>query len=169
MARSCSLAVKPSAAKSCGAPSPNACSRIPATRTIKNSSRFELKIARNFMRSSSGLSSFSASSRTLRLNSSQLSSRLMNASGPIFFVDSSATVTILSSDSDSALLHKLNCQQRSTQQPDYKVFHTHPNSFIFQTPVWLKTPSKCQKYLPIRHFWKRLWQSVGNYCLGLPA
>ena len=34
---------------------PNACSRRPATRTMKNSSRFELKIDRNFTRSSSGL------------------------------------------------------------------------------------------------------------------
>src|SRR5512145_1257353 len=50
-----------------------------ATRTMKNSSRFELKIARNFTRSSSGTLGSWASSSTRRLNSSHDSSRLMNA------------------------------------------------------------------------------------------
>ena len=79
---SCSIARSPSGEKSCGALSPNACSRTPATRTMKNSSKLELNIARNFSRSRSGLEQFSASSRTLKLNSSQLSSRLRKHSGP---------------------------------------------------------------------------------------
>ena len=41
----------------------------PATRTMKNSSRFEPTMARNFKRSSSGLRSSIASSRTRRKNS----------------------------------------------------------------------------------------------------
>ena len=48
----------------------------PATRTMKNSSRFEEVIAQNFTRSSSGLLSSSASSSTRELNSSHDSSRL---------------------------------------------------------------------------------------------
>ena len=63
------------------ASSPNACSRRPATRTMKNSSRFDAKIARNLTRSSSGFVSFCASSSTRALNSSQLNSRLMKCSG----------------------------------------------------------------------------------------
>jgi len=48
----------------------------PATRTMKNSSRFDEKIARNFARSSSGTRSSSmASSSTRLLKASQLSSR----------------------------------------------------------------------------------------------
>src|SRR3954466_8460338 len=50
---------------------------MPATRISKNSSRFELKIERNFTRSINGCVGSWASSRTRRLNSSQLSSRLM--------------------------------------------------------------------------------------------
>ena len=53
----------------------------PATRTMKNSSRFEAKIARNLTRSKSGLESSCASSSTRALNSSQLNSRLMKCSG----------------------------------------------------------------------------------------
>ena len=49
----------------------------PPTRTMKNSSRFEAKMARNLMRSSIGTVGSSASSSTRRLNASQLSSRLM--------------------------------------------------------------------------------------------
>ena len=49
----------------------------PPTRTMKNSSRFELKMEMNFRRSSSGTVGSAASSSTRRLNSSQLSSRLM--------------------------------------------------------------------------------------------
>ena len=77
----CVIGARPSAGGSCGSTSPKACSRRPATRTMKNSSRFELKIARNFTRSSSGLFASSASSSTRALNSSQLSSRLMKCSG----------------------------------------------------------------------------------------
>src|SRR5882672_3717020 len=51
-----------------------------ATRTMKDSSRFELKMARNFTRSRSGTLGSCASSSTRRLNSSHDSSRLMNAS-----------------------------------------------------------------------------------------
>ena len=51
-----------------------------ATLTMKNSSRFELKIARNFTRSSSGTEESWASSRTRRLNSSQEISRLTKTS-----------------------------------------------------------------------------------------
>src|SRR5215510_1420002 len=47
-----------------------------ATRTMKDSSRFELKMARNFTRSSSGTLGSWASSSTRRLNSSHDSSRL---------------------------------------------------------------------------------------------
>src|SRR5215467_1001070 len=54
-----------------------------ATRTMKNSSRFELKMERNFTRSSSGTLGSCASSSTRRLNSSHDSSRLTNASGPM--------------------------------------------------------------------------------------
>jgi hypothetical protein len=43
---------------------------------MKNSSRFELTMARNFTRSKSGTSSESASESTRSLNSSQLNSRL---------------------------------------------------------------------------------------------
>ena len=50
-----------------------------ATRTMKNSSRFELKMARNFTRSSSGTLGSCASSSTRRLNSSHDSSRFTNA------------------------------------------------------------------------------------------
>src|SRR5215467_1983012 len=59
-----------------------------ATRTMKNSSRFELKMERNFTRSSSGTLGSCASSSTRRLNSSHDNSRLTNASGPM----SSSTV-----------------------------------------------------------------------------
>src|SRR5437762_6474940 len=54
-----------------------------ATRTMKNSSRFELKMERNFTRSRRGTLGSCASSSTRRLNSSHDNSRLTNASGPI--------------------------------------------------------------------------------------
>ena len=55
---------------------PAAIRRIsPATRTMKNSSRLEAKMARNRARSSSGIWSSSASSRTRWLNRTQLCSR----------------------------------------------------------------------------------------------
>jgi hypothetical protein len=44
---------------------------------VKNSSRFDVKMARNFRRSRSGTSSCSASSMTRALNSIQESSRLL--------------------------------------------------------------------------------------------
>ena len=52
----------------------------PATRTMKNSSRLDAKIARNRTRSSSGMSASSASSSTRWLNASQESSRSRNRS-----------------------------------------------------------------------------------------
>src|SRR6266446_5027568 len=57
------------------------CCLMPATRISKNSSRLELKIVRNLTRSMSGCVGSCASSRTRRLNSSQLSSRLVKFSG----------------------------------------------------------------------------------------
>ena len=54
--------------------------RIAPTRFMKNSSRFDVKIARNLSRSSSGTRSSSASASTRRLNSSQLRSRSNQAS-----------------------------------------------------------------------------------------
>jgi hypothetical protein len=73
MARSCSWGVMPS----------GGVSRIvrwvwawrPATRTMKNSSRFEAKIPRNFSRSKIGTSGDAPSASTRALNSSQDSSR----------------------------------------------------------------------------------------------
>ncbi len=52
MAASCSAAVSPSGGVS--ATLPESCCLSPATRTMKNSSRFEATIARNFSRSTSG-------------------------------------------------------------------------------------------------------------------
>src|ERR1700732_4102951 len=57
------------------------CCLIPATRISKNSSKFELKMVRNFTRSINGWVGSWASSRTRRLNSSQLSTRLMKFLG----------------------------------------------------------------------------------------
>ena len=51
-----------------------------ATRTWKNSSRFDEKMAENFTRSSSGTRSSSASASTRVLKSSQESSRLRSRS-----------------------------------------------------------------------------------------
>ena len=53
--------------------------RMSAIRFMKNSSRLDEKIARNFTRSSSGVRSSSASCSTRRLNSSQLRSRSIHA------------------------------------------------------------------------------------------
>ena len=58
-------------------PSSTACCR-PATRTMKNSSRFDAAIAANLTRSSSGMVGSAASSSTRSLNASHDSSRLMN-------------------------------------------------------------------------------------------
>ena len=77
---SCSRGGIWSAPEPSGMPACTFCCR-PPTRTMKNSSRFELKMARNFSRSSSGTVGSWASSRTRRLNSSQLSSRLMYRDG----------------------------------------------------------------------------------------
>src|SRR6266404_3484961 len=74
-----SVGLKPSAATSLV--SLSTCCLMPATRISKNSSRFELKMERNLTRSSSGWVGSCASSRTRRLNSSQLSSRLMKFFG----------------------------------------------------------------------------------------
>ncbi len=72
--RSCSGAESPSALRS--VTDASSCSCSPETRIMKNSSRLEWKIARNFNRSSSGQDGSSASSSTRRLNASQEISRL---------------------------------------------------------------------------------------------
>src|ERR1700694_588769 len=79
MALNVSVGLKPSAPTSLV--SLSICCLMPATRISKNSSRFELKSVRNLTRSMSGCVGSCASSRTRRLNSSQLSSRLMKFSG----------------------------------------------------------------------------------------
>src|SRR6266436_5511714 len=57
------------------------CCLMPAPRISKNSSRLFLKMVMNLSRSISGCVGSLASSRTRRLNSSQLSSRLMKLAG----------------------------------------------------------------------------------------
>ncbi len=76
MAPSCSAGAILSAPKSWGSTPAYTCCCNPATRISKNSSRLELKIARNLSRSSHGLVASAASSSTRALNSSQESSRL---------------------------------------------------------------------------------------------
>ena len=73
MILSCSFGVSPSGDSSKRPLS--YCSMRPLTRTMKNSSRFDSKIARNLMRSSRGFSGLAASSKTRPLNESQLDSR----------------------------------------------------------------------------------------------
>jgi hypothetical protein len=72
--RSCSAGESPSALRS--ATDASICSCRPETRIMKNSSRFEWKMARNFIRSSSGHDGSIASSSTRRLNASHEISRL---------------------------------------------------------------------------------------------
>src|SRR5438477_6147595 len=79
MALKVSVGLRPSAPTSLV--SLSICCLMPATRISKNSSRLELKIVRNLTRSMSGCVGSCASSRTRRLNSSQLSSRLVKFSG----------------------------------------------------------------------------------------
>src|SRR5208283_645983 len=79
MARKVSVPVNPSSERS--TTSLSICCFSPATRTSKNSSRFELVMQKNFKRSSKGLFG-SRDSSTRWLNSSQLSSRLRKCSGP---------------------------------------------------------------------------------------
>src|SRR5829696_8185036 len=62
--------------------SESACCIRPATRISKNSSRFELTIARNLTRSSRGLVEHNACSNTRRLKFNQLCSRLAYALRP---------------------------------------------------------------------------------------
>ena len=73
MARSCSCGVSPSGGTSMMVRCVCACS--PATRTMKNSSRLEKTMPRNFSRSKSGTSGDPASASTRALNSIQESSR----------------------------------------------------------------------------------------------
>src|SRR5438309_1017918 len=112
-----SVGLNPSAATSLV--SLSICCLIPATRISKNSSRFELKMQRNFTRSISGWVGSCASSRTRRLNSSQLSSRLMKFFGSpkrSWAVCSAATGTMTPSS-----VSTLDCAcaifARSTNQP----------------------------------------------------
>ena len=79
IASSCSAGVRPSGDVSV-TPAAAACLR-PATFTWKNSSRFVEKMARNRNRARSGTLGSSARPSTRPLNSSQLSSALMNCSG----------------------------------------------------------------------------------------
>src|SRR5207245_5543863 len=60
---------------------PSSCCLRPATRTMKNSSRFEATMVKNFSRSNSGSCASQASSSTRRLKLSHDSSRLMNSFG----------------------------------------------------------------------------------------
>src|ERR1051325_6590495 len=75
---SCCAVLNPSAPTDPLPVSSNCCN--PPTRTMKNSSRFELLMARNFIRSRSAADSSRASSSTRALNSSQLSSRFNKGS-----------------------------------------------------------------------------------------
>ena len=79
MRTSCSAGVMPSGLRS-AMPS-RTCALIPATRTMKNSSRLLAEIDRNRTRSSTGWPGLTDSSSTRRLKCSQDSSRLMNRSG----------------------------------------------------------------------------------------
>ena len=74
---SCSAAVSPSGGVS--ATLPDSCCLRPATRTMKNSSRFDATMATNFSRSARGTLGSRASSSTRSLNPSHESSRLMNS------------------------------------------------------------------------------------------
>ena len=77
----CSSTSRGSSPEAAGTATPAAMRRLrPATRTMKNSSRFEAKIARNRTRSSSGSAGSSASSSTRVLKRSQDSSRSRNRS-----------------------------------------------------------------------------------------
>ena len=78
----CSSTSRGSSPDAAGTATPAAIRRLrPATRTMKNSSRFEAKIARNRTRSSSGSDGSSASSSTRVLKCSQDTSRSRNRSG----------------------------------------------------------------------------------------
>ncbi len=67
------------------------CPLRPATRTMKNSSRFEPEIARKRNRSNNGWAGLHASSSTRRLKPSQLSSRLKKRSAPLPGVNSAGS------------------------------------------------------------------------------
>src|SRR5215471_670138 len=77
MAASCSAGVRPSGGVSTTLP--ESCCLRPATRTMKNSSRFEATMEQNFSRSPSGTVGSRASSSTRSLKPSQDTSRLMNS------------------------------------------------------------------------------------------
>ena len=79
MRDSCSRGFSPSGLFSTTAAS--SCSCSPDTRIMKNSSRLEWKMARNFSRSSSGQCGSSASFRTRSLKASQEICRLMYSVG----------------------------------------------------------------------------------------
>ena len=79
MRTSCSAGLSPSGLRS-GIPS-RTCALMPATRTMKNSSRLLADIDRNLTRSSTGCPELTDSSSTRRLKCSQESSRLMKRSG----------------------------------------------------------------------------------------
>src|ERR1700736_2469385 len=80
MRTSCSDGVRPSGLRS-AIPS-RTCALMPATRTMKNSSRLLAEIDRNRTRSNAGWPELTDSSSTRRLKCSHDNSRLMNLSGP---------------------------------------------------------------------------------------
>src|SRR5215467_13577888 len=91
-----------------------------ATRIMKNSSRFELKMERNFTRSSKGTLGSCASSSTRRLNSSHDKSRLTNASGPI----SPSTVERFVEEEPVAYPSRAD-QERQIPTEDHGLFDDH--------------------------------------------
>src|SRR5436309_1928820 len=117
------------------------CCLIPATRISKNSSRFELKMVRNFTRSMSGCVASCASSRTRRLNSSQLSSRLMKFCGAeSFFAGASVPapgrgimLVAASGDEDSTFgcIDNSFCGAQLLADPD-RARETLQNAFAFR-------------------------------------
>ena len=95
----------------------------PPTRTMKNSSRFELKMARNLSRSSSGTVGSCASSSTRRLNSSQLSSRLMYRDGSSRLVGAADCIESSPNDGNPTSISPTGGKS---------VFHHSPESGIFR-------------------------------------
>ena len=94
MRTSCSAGVRPSGLRSV-MPS-RTWALMPATRTMKNSSRLLAEIDRNRTRSSAGWPGLTDSSSTRRLKCSQESSRLMKRSGLVPIAKPGATSAICS-------------------------------------------------------------------------
>src|SRR5262245_6199719 len=88
---------------------------IAATRTMKNSSRFDPAIAANFTRSRSGVRGSAASSSTRSLNANQESSRLMNSDVSI------CSVGMGSQDTAGLFGARDNSHEPNSQLPDTAV------------------------------------------------